>query len=613
MLALHFMVNALRAGTIVAVIAGAIGWFMVLRRQSFAGHTLAVVSFPGAAAAIWLGVSATAGYFAGSIVAALVIAMVPRSSSGRARSEESAVIGTVQAFALACGVLFVSLYGGFLDSLTGLLFGTFLGISDGQVVTLALVAGGVLLGAGRASPGPCSSPRSTPMWPRPGGVPVRALSVVFLLLLGCAAAEVSQITGALLVFALLVMPAAAAQQITARPALSLALTVVLAVAITWAVPRGGLLLGLSGGLLRLLLRVRRLCAGRGRAGPGLLARLPRPGTVRSARWPAAPPGPLLRRWADDEVDGLDLPWPPRSIRSSVWPTCSTTPSCARPSWPAPASPWPPGWSATSWCSGARCSRGRALPRGLHRGPGRPGLRRRPPGRSLRGVCGASPCSWPSWAAGRRPTTPSSGSVFAWVLGLGALFLSVFTTSQSGTGAVGSDAGVNVLFGSILGLSSASGPGRLVGGAGGRGGLRGHRPAPGLRQPRRAGGRGPGRARTGPGLRLLRPAGRDRRRGHPGRGGPAAPGTRGRAGRGQPAADARARSWPSGCRPPSPWGPCGSDSRCPTWPPGCPPALGSWLSPPPPTWAPSPPPPGPGRGGAPGGPGGPGPDPGRDRA
>ncbi len=232
MLALHFMVNAFRAGTIVALIAGAVGWFMVLRRQSFAGHTLAVVSFPGAAGAIWLGISATAGYFAGSIVAALVIAMVPRSPSGRERSEESAVIGTVQAFALACGVLFVSLYGGFLDSLTGLLFGTFLGISDSQVLTLAVVAAGVLAAlACMARPlffatvdGDVAAAR---------GVPVRALSVAFLLLLGCAAAEVSQITGALLVFALLVMPAAAAQQITARPALSLILTVVLSLVTTW--------------------------------------------------------------------------------------------------------------------------------------------------------------------------------------------------------------------------------------------------------------------------------------------------------------------------------------------------------------------------------------------
>ena len=232
MLALHFMVNAFRAGTIVAVIAGAIGWFMVLRRQSFAGHTLAVVSFPGAAGAIWLGISATAGYFAGSIVAALAIAMVPRSTSGRARSEESAVIGTVQAFALACGVLFVSLYGGFLDSLTGLLFGTFLGISDGQVVALAAVAAAVLvLLALIARPLFFTTVDADVAEAR--GVPVRALSVVFLLLLGCAAAEVSQITGALLVFALLVMPAAAAQQLTVRPALSLVLTVALALGITW--------------------------------------------------------------------------------------------------------------------------------------------------------------------------------------------------------------------------------------------------------------------------------------------------------------------------------------------------------------------------------------------
>jgi zinc/manganese transport system permease protein len=230
---LHFMVNALEAGTIVAVIAGAVGWLMVLRRQSFAGHTLAVVSFPGAAAAIWLGLSATLGYFAGSVIAALVIALVPRSSSGRPRSQESAVIGTVQAFALASGVLFVSLYGGFLDSLTGLLFGTFLGISDTQVITLLVVAVAVLVVlAAMGRPLLFATVDADVAAARQ--VPVRALSVAFLVLLGLTAAEVSQITGALLVFALLVMPAAAAQQISARPATSFLLTIVVAVAITWA-------------------------------------------------------------------------------------------------------------------------------------------------------------------------------------------------------------------------------------------------------------------------------------------------------------------------------------------------------------------------------------------
>jgi zinc/manganese transport system permease protein len=206
---------------------------MVLRRQSFAGHTLAVVSFPGAAGAVWLGLSATAGYFAGSIVAALVIAMVPRSTSGRARSQESAVIGTVQAFALACGVLFVSLYGGFLDSLTGLLFGTFLGISDGQVATLAVVGAAVLVALGVVAR-PLFFATLDADVATARGVPVRLLSIVFLVLLGCTAAEVSQITGARLVFALLVMPAAAAQQVSVRPVVSFMLTIALGLAVTWA-------------------------------------------------------------------------------------------------------------------------------------------------------------------------------------------------------------------------------------------------------------------------------------------------------------------------------------------------------------------------------------------
>ena len=233
MLALHFMVNAFRAGTVVAVLAAVVGWLMVLRRQSFAGHTLAVVSFPGAAAAIWLGVSATAGYFAGSILAALVIALVPRSASGRPRSQESAVIGTVQAFALACGALFASLYGGFLGSVTGLLFGSFLGVSDGQVVALVAVAASVLAVlavVGRpllfaTVDGAVAAAR---------GVPVRVLSVLFLVLLGCTAAEVSQVTGALLVFALLVMPAAAAQQVTPHPVVGLALAVGFGLLVVWA-------------------------------------------------------------------------------------------------------------------------------------------------------------------------------------------------------------------------------------------------------------------------------------------------------------------------------------------------------------------------------------------
>jgi zinc/manganese transport system permease protein len=227
-----FMVNAFRAGTIVAVTAGALGWFMVLRRQAFAGHTLAIVSFPGAAGAILVGISATIGYFAAAIGAALVIAAVPRSIGGRTRSSESAIIGTVQAFALACGALFVSLYGGFLSGLTSLLFGSFLGISSGQVLVLLAVAGAALAALALVAR-PLFFASVDPDVAAARGVPVRLLSSLFLVLLGCAAAEVSQITGALLVFALLVMPAATAQRITAHPMASFWLTIAVGLVVTW--------------------------------------------------------------------------------------------------------------------------------------------------------------------------------------------------------------------------------------------------------------------------------------------------------------------------------------------------------------------------------------------
>jgi zinc/manganese transport system permease protein len=142
------------------------------------------------------------------------------------------VIGTVQAFALACGALFVSLYGGFLNSLIGLLFGTFLGISDAQVTTLLVVGLAVLLVLAVIAR-PLFFATVDPDIAGARGVPLRAVSTVFLVLLGCAAAEVSQITGALLVFALLVMPAAAAQRLSARPVVSLALTLVFGVVTVW--------------------------------------------------------------------------------------------------------------------------------------------------------------------------------------------------------------------------------------------------------------------------------------------------------------------------------------------------------------------------------------------
>jgi zinc/manganese transport system permease protein len=226
-----FMVQALEAGAIVAVMAGAIGWFMVLRRQTFAGHTLAVISFPGAAAATLAAIPIAFGYFGACGLGALALAAVGRD--GRSgRSGESAAIGTLQAFALGLGFLFVGLYGGQLAGLEALLFGTFLGITQGQVVTLLCIAVAVLLVlavVGR----PLLYASVDEGVARAGGVPTRLLGVAFLLLLGMAVAATAEITGALLVFALLVTPAATAQLITARPAIGLALAVALAFLVTW--------------------------------------------------------------------------------------------------------------------------------------------------------------------------------------------------------------------------------------------------------------------------------------------------------------------------------------------------------------------------------------------
>ncbi|MGH2632365.1 MAG: metal ABC transporter permease [Tepidiformaceae bacterium] len=226
-----FMVNAYRAGTVVAVSAAVIGWLMVLRRQTFAGHTLALIGFPGAAGAVLVGVSASFGYFAFAMAGALAIALLTRSGR-RGAGQESAAIGTVQAFALGCGFLFISLSQSNISGAQALLFGSFVGITSEQVLVLFIGAALALVAVAVVAR-PLLFASIDPDVATARGIPVGALSVAFLLLLGVAAAEASQVTGSLLVFALLVLPAATAEALTARPALSLALAVVIALLVTW--------------------------------------------------------------------------------------------------------------------------------------------------------------------------------------------------------------------------------------------------------------------------------------------------------------------------------------------------------------------------------------------
>jgi zinc/manganese transport system permease protein len=228
-----FMVNALEAGTIVAVLAGIVGWYVVLRRAAFASHTLSVMAFPGAAGAALAGLPTALGYYVACTAAALAIGRSGRAGRpGRAQGGESAVIGTVQTVGLAAGFLFLSLNAAVLGGPETLLFGTFLGITRGQVLGLLLVALAALAILA-ALTRPLLFASVDREVARASGVPVGLLDALFLLVLGLAIAAISQLTGALLVFALLVAPPAAAQRLTLRPAIGLILSVAFALVTIW--------------------------------------------------------------------------------------------------------------------------------------------------------------------------------------------------------------------------------------------------------------------------------------------------------------------------------------------------------------------------------------------
>ncbi len=236
-----FMVHALEAGACAAILAGALGWFMVLRGQSFAGHALSSMAFPGGSGAALLGVTPAYGYLACCALAAAAMAggggrrWRRRDLEGGGRGAgtgDPVTVAIVQAVGLAAGFAFLSLNGRVLGDLESVLFGTLLGISATQVALLAAVcAAGLLILAfiGR----PLWFASVDPAVAAARGLPVRGLGATYLVLLGLAVGAVSQITGVLLVFALLVAPAAAVRELTARPGLGLALSVGIGLGVCW--------------------------------------------------------------------------------------------------------------------------------------------------------------------------------------------------------------------------------------------------------------------------------------------------------------------------------------------------------------------------------------------
>ena len=235
LLAQHFVHTAFLAGAVVALVSGAIGVFVVMRGASFAVHAISELGFTGAAGALLVGLDPVIGMIGGSLAVGGVLGVL----SLRGRERDSA-IGAVLAFGLGVGVLFLSLYQGYATQATNLLFGSIVGVSDRQLLELAIVSALVLAGlAAVFRPLLFSSVDAEVAAAR--GVPLRALSIAIFLLLALTTAEAIQVVGVLLVLTLVITPAAAAQRFTARPLLALPLSVAIALVST----EGGILLSLE--------------------------------------------------------------------------------------------------------------------------------------------------------------------------------------------------------------------------------------------------------------------------------------------------------------------------------------------------------------------------------
>jgi zinc/manganese transport system permease protein len=232
MFSYHFMQNALLAGTIVALVAGIVGYFMVLRGESFAGHSLANIGFAGAAGAALLGVPVVVGLIGLGVIGALGIgALGDRVSHSRGRNDVA--VGAILALALGFGVLFERFSSAKASSVYAILFGSPLGVADADLREIALTAVVTLLVIALIAR-PLLFASLDPVVAASGGAPVRLLSYGFLFLLALAVAQATQVVGVLLIFALLVAPAATAQRLTARLGRGVALSVGIALLITWS-------------------------------------------------------------------------------------------------------------------------------------------------------------------------------------------------------------------------------------------------------------------------------------------------------------------------------------------------------------------------------------------
>ena len=232
MFAHEFVRTAFLAGTAIALACGLIGYFVVLRAQVFAGDALSHVAFTGALAAGAAGVDTRIGLFAGTIFLALIL-----GGLGDSARADDVTIGIVFAWILGLGVFFLALFSAGAGGGNGLLgvhtlFGSIFGLSPADGRLAAIIGAGVAV-AVLAIARPLLFASVDPGTAAARGVPVRALGLLLLALLGATTAEATQAIGALLLLGLVAAPAGAAQRLTPNPYLALLLSAGLAVVSTW--------------------------------------------------------------------------------------------------------------------------------------------------------------------------------------------------------------------------------------------------------------------------------------------------------------------------------------------------------------------------------------------
>ena len=227
-----FMRTAFAASGVAALLSGIVGFFLVMRGQTFAGHALSHVGFTGATGAVLFGISPFWGLIGFTVLSGFAMGMLGEKLSGR-----DVAIGMMLSLALGLGLLFLHFYTAYASQATALLFGNVLGVSNEALATLAGLAA-LSLGALALIARPLIFASLQPELAEAKGVPVRLVATAFLMIVAVAVAECAQIVGVLLVFTLMVGPSAAAQRFTRHLAAGVGLAATLALFEAW----GGLTL-----------------------------------------------------------------------------------------------------------------------------------------------------------------------------------------------------------------------------------------------------------------------------------------------------------------------------------------------------------------------------------